>query len=179
MFQQFHTPKYAHFGLRVLAYIIDSLLLAAVFVPVGIGLGVLAAMNGSEGVEELSDGASAVINLASIIATWLYSAIFESSTWQATLGKRLLGIKVTDMAGNRISFGRASGRHFAKFISSIICGIGFLMAAFSEKKQALHDSIANTLVVEGKGGHTGIRLDQEPPPPGDFGSSSNDFRHRG
>lgn len=165
MFEQFNTPKYASFGLRVLAYIIDSILLALVFVPVGLLLGVAAALLGSEGAEELSALASAVINLLSIIVAWVYSAVLESSTWQATIGKRLLGIKVTDMSGNRISFGKATGRHFGKFLSSIICAIGFIMAAFTEKKQALHDILANTLVLEGKGGDTGITLDQNPPPP--------------
>lgn len=165
MFQQFNTPKYASFGLRLLAYIIDSILLALVFVPVGLLLGVAAALLGSEGAEELSALASAVINLLSIIVAWVYSAVLESSTWQATIGKRILGIKVTDMSGNRISFGKATGRHFGKFLSSIICAIGFIMAAFTEKKQALHDILASTLVVEGKGGDTGITLDQNPPPP--------------
>ena len=58
-----------------------------------------------------------------------------------------LGMKVTDLAGNRISFLRATGRYFAKIISALILFIGFIMVAFTEKKQGLHDMIAGTLVV--------------------------------
>ena len=71
----------------------------------------------------------------------------ESSAKQATLGKLALAIKVTDLNGNRISFGRASGRYFAKIISGLIFCIGYIIAGFTEKKQALHDMIANCLVV--------------------------------
>ena len=71
----------------------------------------------------------------------------ESSTQQATIGKRALGIIVTDMHGNRISTGRATGRYFGKILSGLILLIGYLMAAFTEKKQALHDKMAGTLVV--------------------------------
>jgi uncharacterized RDD family membrane protein YckC len=78
---------------------------------------------------------------------WIYEAIMLSSEQQATLGKMAMGIMVTDLAGRRITFARATGRHFAKWISALILGIGFLMAAFSEKKQALHDMMAETLVV--------------------------------
>jgi uncharacterized RDD family membrane protein YckC len=77
----------------------------------------------------------------------LYYALLESSTWQGTLGKRALGLEVTDLEGRRISFGRATGRFFAKIISALILWIGFIMAGFTEKKQALHDMIAGTLVI--------------------------------
>jgi uncharacterized RDD family membrane protein YckC len=82
-----------------------------------------------------------------MILNWLYYAIFESSSWQATLGKKALGLEVTDLAGNRISFGRATGRFFAKIISTLILFIGYIMAGFTEKKQALHDILAGTLVI--------------------------------
>jgi len=70
-----------------------------------------------------------------------------SSGWQATVGKRALGMVVTGLDGRRISFARATGRHFAKYISALILFIGFIMAAFTAKKQALHDMIAETLVI--------------------------------
>jgi len=60
----------------------------------------------------------------------------------------LLGIQVVDLEGRQISFGRASGRHFAKILSTIILMIGFLMALFTQRKQALHDIIAGCLVVK-------------------------------
>jgi uncharacterized RDD family membrane protein YckC len=85
--------------------------------------------------------------LLRMVLNWLYYSLLESSAWQATLGKKALGLEVTDLDGNRISFGRATGRFFAKFISSIILGIGYIMAGFTEKKQALHDILAGTLVI--------------------------------
>ena len=78
---------------------------------------------------------------------WLYWAGLESSGLQATLGKRVVGLMVTDMAGQRISFGRATGRYFGKILSAMLFYVGFLMAAFTDKKQALHDMLAGTLVV--------------------------------
>ena len=77
---------------------------------------------------------------------WLHFSIMESSPTQATLGKIAIGIVVTDRHGNRVSFGRATGRHFGKIISGIIFGIGYLMIAFTGKKQGLHDIMADTLV---------------------------------
>tara|TARA_Y100001970_G_C14197205_1_gene838815 strand:- start:865 stop:1296 length:432 start_codon:yes stop_codon:yes gene_type:complete len=82
------------------------------------------------------------------IIGWVYAAVFESSTKQATLGKIALGIIVTDLNGNRVSFAKASGRYFGKIISLCICYIGILMAAFTEKKQGLHDMMAGCLVIE-------------------------------
>ena len=82
-----------------------------------------------------------------IVTGWLYFALMESSAKQATLGKMALGIVVTDMGGKRLSFGRATGRFFGRIISGLILGIGYLMIAFTEKKQGLHDMIANTLVI--------------------------------
>jgi uncharacterized RDD family membrane protein YckC len=82
------------------------------------------------------------------LGPWLYEAFMMSSEWQATVGKRVMSIVVTDLQGGRISFGRATGRHFAKYLSAFLLGIGFIMAAFTSKKQALHDIIAETLVVK-------------------------------
>lgn len=90
-------------------------------------------------------GLSIVVNTG---CAWLYEALLTSSHWQATLGKRALRIVVTDENGGRISFARASGRHFAKWVSWMLLGIGYLMQPFTPKKQALHDMIAGTLVVK-------------------------------
>jgi uncharacterized RDD family membrane protein YckC len=86
----------------------------------------------------------------SLAIGWLYAAIQESGVNQATIGKKAMGIKVTDVAGQRISFAQASGRHFGKYISAIIIFIGYLMMLWDEKKQTLHDKMAGTLVVLGK-----------------------------
>ncbi len=83
----------------------------------------------------------------SVVTGWLYWSIMESSPNQATVGKTVLGIVVTDLEGRRISFSRATGRYFSKIVSSLILGIGFLMAGWTAKKQALHDMMAGTLVV--------------------------------
>lgn len=89
-------------------------------------------------------------NLAGIILFWLYDAVQESGSAQATIGKKALGIKVTDLEGQPVSFGKATGRHFAKYISGAIILIGYFMMLWSEKRQALHDMIAGTLIIKGK-----------------------------
>ncbi len=79
---------------------------------------------------------------------WLYEALMTSSEWQATLGKRVMSIVVTGVNGGRITFLRATARHFAKYISAFLLFIGYIMVAFTPKKQALHDMIAETLVIK-------------------------------
>lgn len=129
---------YAGFWKRAAAASIDSLLLFII----GTGLGLLyIAVTGSD------QGLEAASNIAGILFGWLYFAYMESSEAQATLGKRALGIVVTDINGKRVSFYRATGRHFSKIVSSITLGFGFVMAGFTEKKQALHDKMFDCLVV--------------------------------
>tara|TARA_Y100000588_G_scaffold395307_1_gene522865 strand:- start:5198 stop:5641 length:444 start_codon:yes stop_codon:yes gene_type:complete len=89
--------------------------------------------------------------IVGVIVSWIYFAAFESSAKQGTPGKIALGIIITDLNDNRISFGKASGRYFGKFISSLIIGIGFLMVAFTHKKQGLHDMMAGCLVKNKNG----------------------------
>ena len=84
-----------------------------------------------------------------IVLTWLYNALLLSSNWQATVGKRLMNIKITDMQGQRISFSRAILRYFASWLSLIILFIGYLMMLFNSQKQTLHDKIAGTLAIVG------------------------------
>ncbi|MBL7804490.1 MAG: RDD family protein [Saprospiraceae bacterium] len=86
--------------------------------------------------------------ILSMVINWLYFAYMESSENQATLGKMALGLKVTDLNGGRITFARATGRHFAKYLSSLTLLIGYIMAAFTERRQALHDIVASTLVFK-------------------------------
>ena len=82
------------------------------------------------------------------MAGWLYYALFESSKYGGTLGKMAVGIKVTDIEGRRVSFARATGRYFARIVTNMTLLIGYIMAGFTEKKQALHDILANCLVVK-------------------------------
>jgi uncharacterized RDD family membrane protein YckC len=88
-----------------------------------------------------------IISLIGFLLVWLYYAGMESSGMQATLGKRVMGLKVTDVDGDQIGFGTATGRFLGKMISGLILGIGYIMAAFTPKKQALHDMIAGTVIV--------------------------------
>lgn len=152
---------YADFWLRLVAYLIDSALF-------GVVLGVLVfagflLLGGAAYFEHLGGDfnhpnpvlpALLVMSimglfLVMIVAAWLYYALMESSPRQGTLGKILLGLIVTDLQGRPISFGRASGRFFSRIITRMVpLFIGFIMAAFTEKRQALHDMIASCLVLK-------------------------------
>jgi len=89
-----------------------------------------------------------VFAVVSVLIQWLYHAYLESGEKQATWGKQALGLYVTDLMGNRVTFGRASGRFFAKMVTGMIpLGIGYIMAGFTERRQALHDMIASCLVL--------------------------------
>jgi uncharacterized RDD family membrane protein YckC len=93
-------------------------------------------------------GAYALFFVAGIVTQWLYFALMESSERQATFGKAMLNLRVTDVNGNRLSFGHASGRFFSKLVTGLVpFGIGWIMAGFTQKKQALHDFIASTVVI--------------------------------
>jgi uncharacterized RDD family membrane protein YckC len=85
--------------------------------------------------------------LASIVATWLYTSILQSSSRQATVGKMALGLIITDLDGNRISFARASGRYLATFLTNLTLGIGYLMVIWTKRKQTLQDKVAGTVVI--------------------------------
>jgi uncharacterized RDD family membrane protein YckC len=150
---------YAGFWLRLVAHLIDHIVLGIpltiliVFLILGTGLSAaLQGLHPGESPEEVvaAIGVGVIFfgAVALIAAVWLHYALFESSTWQATPGKKVLGLFVTDLNGNRISFAHASGRFFAKLISGLIpLGIGYMMAGFTAKKQALHDMIAGCLVL--------------------------------
>jgi len=123
--------EYAGFWLRVLALLIDNVVLGLGFVLILIPLVLLTGLGGFLGEihrnEDLNDAGIfmliALIFLAatvSLLLTWLYHALLESSEWQATVGKRVLGLVVTDMAGKRVSFGRSTGRHFGKIITNLV-----------------------------------------------------------
>ena len=151
--------EYAGFWLRSLAFLFDNVVMGLGFVLIVIPLIFLTGLRGFIGEihpnEDMSDaGIFGLIGFlflaatASLVFTWLYHALMESSEWQATLGKKALGLVVTDMAGQRVSFGRSTRRHFAKIITNMVPAfIGYLMAGFTEKKQALHDMIAGCVVL--------------------------------
>ena len=142
--------RYGGFWIRVVAFIIDAIIVRVVLAPVGaiFGLGGLAMGGfGHGGFLPLHLLGGGVMLLLTVAGSWLYEAFMLSSGYQATLGKMIFGMKVTDLNGQRISFERATGRHFAKWLSSIILFIGYIMVGFTERKQGLHDMLAGTLVM--------------------------------
>lgn len=151
--------RYAGFWLRFVAYLIDDIILGfagfiislpfiggIVFSAIGIGENPENAENILKGLAGIFGSVFGLI-IVIVIMGWLYFSLMESSKTQATLGKMALGLKVTDLEGNQISFARATGRYFGKIISGMILYIGYILAGLTEKKQALHDIIAGCLVV--------------------------------
>ncbi len=146
--------RYGGFWIRVVATIIDAIIVRVFLFPfkAAFGLGGLA-ISGFDP-ERLRHGfalpylifGGGVLAVLTVVASWLYEALMESSSYQATLGKMIFGMKVTDLYGNRIDFARATGRHFGKWLSGLALCIGFIMVGFTERKQGLHDLLAGTLV---------------------------------
>lgn len=144
---------YAGFWRRVAAWVIDGVVIFAALLGISLIGGVIYGI--TLGVNhqpvptqaQLSATLNVPVNIALLIASWLYFTLLEASPWQATVGKLALGIKVTNFESGRIGWGRANARYFAKILSGAILGIGFLMAGWTARKQALHDMIAATLVV--------------------------------
>ena len=141
--------QYGGFWIRVLAYIIDFVILGAVQWAIFAALGLPM-------FEVDADATFGTANIVSIVLGIAYFAGMESSSWQGTVGKHALGLIVTDTDGHRISFLRALGRYFAKILSAIILLIGFIMVAFTDRKQGLHDMICSTLVLKAKPGQGAV-----------------------
>jgi uncharacterized RDD family membrane protein YckC len=138
------APRYAGFWLRVLASLIDATLIGALaqtFERLIAEFGV--EPPNSETVDLTSLWPLAVVLLGRLI----YFVLMESSKYQGTVGKIAMGIKVTDLNGDRVSFQRALGRYLASVFSDLTLGFGFAMAGFTRRRQALHDKMAGTLVV--------------------------------
>lgn len=145
----------ASFWQRFTAWFIDSMVLTVgIFVMwiselmvLGTFGAVLQPEEGSQLFEIMGNTGSLVLLSTSFVVPWIYYATMESSFKQATIGKMALSIIVTDIQGKRLSFWRASGRYFGKLLSTLILMIGFLMVFFTKNRQALHDIIAQCLVV--------------------------------
>jgi uncharacterized RDD family membrane protein YckC len=146
-----HDVVYAGFWLRFVAVFIDGILVGLISVIpaaiVGALLGFQMGLAGAD-LESIGSAGQFVGGILQFFVGWLYFASTESSDSQATPGKRAMGLYVADMNGNRISFGQATGRYFGKILSCLLLGIGYLMAGITEKKQALHDMMAGTLVLK-------------------------------
>jgi uncharacterized RDD family membrane protein YckC len=139
------VARYAGFWRRVAASVLDGLIQAGLSIAVLI-VAMLALDPGPSG-DDLNPVAVGVYYVASWVIGWLYFALMHSSARQATIGKRAMGIKVVSLEGARITFARATGRYFAYLLSGMLLGIGYLMAAFTARKQGLHDMMVSTLVV--------------------------------
>ena len=133
-----------------MAYIVDAIVLNVAFAIIGMVVGVSLIPADPTKLDPEVMSKMGIFELVALVVTWLYFALLESSERGATIGKMVMGLRVVDEQGNRISFGRATGRFFAKFVSGIILLLGYIMVAFTERKRgpARHD-----------GGHAG---DQSP-----------------
>jgi uncharacterized RDD family membrane protein YckC len=155
---------YAGFWRRFAAHLLDNLIVSVPFVAIWfvivisfVGFGVFTQFSQQNGSVAAAPSVAFVVTvliayfsliLGRFLAVWLYHAVMESGQHQSTWGKRVLGLKVTSYTGQRISFGHASGRYFSTLITNMTMGIGYLMVVFTDRKQALHDMIAGTLVVK-------------------------------
>ncbi len=160
---------YAGFWWRVLAWFLDSVILGLADSLIGLATGLRQV--GPRFDSGADDAATAVsftpamaqgthfvipghlhlhgggLSLVSLLLAIAYFTLLESSRWQATLGKRVCRLRVTDLGGRRIGIGRALGRYLGKFVSALLLGIGFLMVGWTRRSQGLHDLMADTLVM--------------------------------
>jgi len=133
------ATRFGGFWIRVLAYFIDTVILITALSPVLFILSLIALEM------ELN---FLLLDIFILVAIWIYFSVLDSSPWQASVGKKAVGLKVVDKNCDRISFGRATGRHFAKIISFFTILIGYMMIGWTKRKEGLHDMIAGTLVIK-------------------------------
>jgi uncharacterized RDD family membrane protein YckC len=154
-------PRYAGFWLRAVAFLIDRFILSSVFGLIASFhpnvLMIFPDLNNQPAIAPNQPALQGFLlslpHLTSagflllFLMMWIYYAFFEASSWQATPGKRVLKLYVTDLTGRPITFRRASMRYFARMISEMAFMVGYIPAGFTEKKQALHDMLASCLVL--------------------------------
>lgn len=149
------STEYAGFWIRFIAYIIGFLEFIIVLPLLGLfgvkvfELSTLRDLENADPELLVPVIASAItgLSLTVLLITWFYYALLHSGARQASVGKMALGLKVTDINGDRLTFALASLRYFSKILSGLLMMIDYIMAGFTPKKQALHDYIANTYVV--------------------------------
>jgi len=164
------APEYAGFWLRFGAWVIDYLILIVPFTAISLGMG-LSAIAGAFLEQMKTDQVAAFeayatamlpITYVLMVVGFVYYTLFEASKWQATPGKMAVGIRVTGTDGQRISLARSAGRNAIRLTNvlrfpvplPLIC---YVVAAFTERKQGVHDLLAHTYVLTG-------RVDQVPAP---------------
>jgi len=136
-------PSYAGFWRRFGTMLVDYM----VCFPFGATVRILLGIGVFESLDWTRD--SLFVLGFGMLSGWLYDALMESSRWQGTLGQQLLGVRVTDRQGRRVSFARASARHFGQYLSIFTLGIGYLAIAFNRRKLALHDWLSGCELVRG------------------------------
>lgn len=139
--------EYAGFWIRVVASLIDSALFALVISLAVIPWSAITMVSGH--IPGVPDGKS-VLNIVSTLGCILADAAFVTSGWQATPGKRIMGILVITETGGKLSFLHAIGRNLAQYLSLILFCLGYIMVAFTDQKTGLHDLICSTRVIYGK-----------------------------
>lgn len=140
-----HAPRYGGFWRRLMAVLLDAILLYFPAATVRVLMG-LPAINTFSTMDADSTAAmtASVIELS---IDWLYAALLIASSRRATLGMMVMDLQVCDVQGRRIGFLRATWRYFAQFLSLITAGLGYLMQLFTPRRQALHDLLSGTVVV--------------------------------
>ncbi len=141
------SPLYAGFWLRFAAILIDGIiwnLAVTLVVVLFIMFAFASVMAGGNVVAIIMIGL--IAGLGIYLGWFFYHAYCESSDWQGSIGKRVLGLYVTDTEGRRLTFGRAAGRNFSRLISDMTFGVGYFMAGFTVRKQSLHDMVADCVV---------------------------------
>ena len=142
-------PTYAGFWLRAVAFLIDTVILSFIFTMIASYSPTLFIVLPSANAKSVLELPQPTLTgfLVLFLMMWIYYASFETSSWQATPGKRVLRLYVTDLSGRPLTFRRASTRYFGRKISELTLMVGYVFAGFTEKKQALHDMIAGCLVL--------------------------------
>lgn len=163
--------RYAGFWRRSAALLVDSMLF------LGVTVWLSARFLDMELLDQviLGEGPADDLDLALLAGQWFayalaiqllyatYTIVLHASRWQATMGKQIFGIKVTDMAGHRITLGRSVGRYLATWLEGLTLGFGYLLAGFSQRRQALHDMVSGTLVISRQAGPREVDAGLAPP----------------
>ena len=168
---RFRTVTYGDPGLRLIAFLIDALLLFGLFLLFAFtaSLMMLLIHDRDNLPPELHESVGQVLQVFCVLIAWVYFAYLESSPLQATFGKRAMGLRVTDTQGNPIGFFRATLRFIAKSLLLAFCGLGLLIILMTRTRQGFHDAAAGTLVLSGRGGRSPVLPDTSTPrvPPAD------------
>ncbi len=139
-------PRYGGFWRRLWAWLVDGLVLFFPDTILRLTLDLPTPLRTRPSID--GDTHRVIVGFAITTALWwLYCSILESSPMQGTLGQQLLGLKVTDLAGRRVSYLRATGRYFGQFLSSLICGVGYLFNLWTPRRQTLHDMVSGCVLV--------------------------------